>query len=84
MEPIPPLTKVFTLVLQEERQQSINQVFSYLLEPLVLGDSSQAFTNAHIGISASKPKHERPQCTYCVLQGHIVDRCYKLHGYLPR
>ena len=83
MEPIPPLTKVFTLVLQEERQRSINQGLSFLLEFLVLGYSSQASTNAHTGISASKPKHERPQCTYCGFQRHIVDRCYKLHGYPP-
>lgn len=81
MEPIPPLAKVFALVLQEERQRSINQGFSSLLQPLALGDSSQASANTHIGSSASKPKFERPQCTHCGLQGHAMDRCYKLHGY---
>lgn len=26
-------------------------------------------------------KGDRPLCTHCGLQGHTVDRCYKLHGY---
>ncbi|KAG7565217.1 Retrotransposon gag domain [Arabidopsis suecica] len=29
-----------------------------------------------------KPR-QRPVCTYCGLQGHIVTKCYKLHGYPP-
>ncbi|KAG7572108.1 Reverse transcriptase RNA-dependent DNA polymerase [Arabidopsis suecica] len=27
-----------------------------------------------------RPK-QRPICTYCGLQGHIITKCYKLHGY---
>ena len=26
-------------------------------------------------------KKERLLCTYCALTGHIVDKCYKFHGY---
>ena len=28
-------------------------------------------------------KKERPFCTYCNIPGHIIERCYKLHGYPP-
>lgn len=35
--------------------------------------------------SSSNPskKKDRPLCTYCNMQGHVVNRCYKLHGYPP-
>ena len=26
---------------------------------------------------------ERPVCTHCGKMGHIVDKCYKLHGFPP-
>ena len=28
-------------------------------------------------------KKGRPQCTHCGVMGHVVDKCYKLHGYPP-
>lgn len=30
----------------------------------------------------SYSKMERPICTHCEIVGHVVDKCYKLHGYL--
>lgn len=26
---------------------------------------------------------DRPFCTNCKLQGHMINKCYKLHGYPP-
>lgn len=31
----------------------------------------------------SSKKKERPFCTHCNIQGHTVERCYKLHGFPP-
>ncbi|KAK0593262.1 hypothetical protein LWI29_033784 [Acer saccharum] len=30
-----------------------------------------------------KGKRDRPLCTHCGIVGHVVDKCYKLHGYPP-
>ena len=30
---------------------------------------------------SNKAKSGRPQCTHCGALGHVVDKCYKLHGY---
>ena len=67
MEPLSPLSKVFSLVIQEEGQRSINNGISSLLEPLHLGNAGSASVNAHTGNSASKGKHERPKCSHCGL-----------------
>ncbi|KAJ9698652.1 hypothetical protein PVL29_007627 [Vitis rotundifolia] len=58
MEPLPLLLKVFALVIQEERQQSINNGVSSLLEPFHLGDAGFASVNANTGNSALKGKRE--------------------------
>ena len=31
----------------------------------------------------TKSKNGRPQCTHCEAMGHVVEKCYKLHGYPP-
>jgi hypothetical protein len=31
----------------------------------------------------SNARKERPLCTHCGLYGHIVEKCYKLHGFPP-
>ena len=28
-------------------------------------------------------KKDRPYCTHCKMQGHTIEKCYKLHGYPP-
>ena len=28
-------------------------------------------------------KKERPFCTHCNMSGYTIEKCYKLHGYLP-
>ncbi|CAL9217116.1 unnamed protein product [Arabidopsis halleri] len=30
-----------------------------------------------------RPRAPRPLCTHCGLSGHVIQKCYKLHGYPP-
>ena len=39
MNPLPPITKVFTLVVQEESQRPVNQGLSLSNDSQILGDS---------------------------------------------
>ncbi|CAL9240546.1 unnamed protein product, partial [Arabidopsis halleri] len=55
-----------------ESGYSVNQADNYLGNNEVIGAVSGGY----------KPR-QRPICTYCGLQGHLVTRCYKLHGYPP-
>ena len=56
MEPLPPLTKFFALVIQEKRQWNINDGSSSFKNLLVLGDSNSALANAHTSSVHSKGK----------------------------
>lgn len=82
MDPIPPVTKVFSLIIQEERQRTIGSKFNATMEI----SNAMAFALKHdFANNVNKfHKRERPYCTHCKYQGHTIDKCYKLHGYLPR
>ena len=79
---LPPVVKVFNLVVQEERQWSIRSRSSAPSDSMAFNASSPAHSVATAS-SHNKPRHERPICTHCGLTGHTVDRCYKLHGFPP-
>ena len=77
---LPPFSKVFTLVVQEEFQQYITHDTFSLFDPLTIQDSNPLATIV-VAARNSKPKWTRPLYIHCSIQGHIVNKCYKLHGY---
>lgn len=80
MDPLPPLTKVFSYVVQEDRQRAINNGVPIPTSAAMRDPSHSAAITVAANLSL-KPKRDRPFCTHCCLQGHIVDRCYKLHDF---
>ncbi|KAL5563330.1 hypothetical protein UlMin_033077 [Ulmus minor] len=74
---LPPINKVFSLVIQEERQRSMH--FSGSSLPPISASYGVASSN----YSAYKGKKDKPVCTHCGFFGHTVDKCYKIHGYPP-
>jgi hypothetical protein len=97
MDPLPPINKVFSLVVQHERQKEISGSLSTMNN-----NASTLFTKGP-SISPSPPSYhrptasssnprtgkpntiskDRPTCTHCGVYGHTVEKCYKLHGFLP-
>ena len=80
MEPLPSISKVFSLVVQEERQRQINSGSSLLPGSIAIAESSSPASISATNFT-QKTKRDRPLCTHCGIQGHTVDKCYKLHGY---
>ncbi|XP_052205378.1 uncharacterized protein LOC127810140 isoform X2 [Diospyros lotus] len=77
MDPIPPINKVFALVVQEENQRTI--LNSKVSDPVAL-----AVKHGMVKTDQNKSqKKERAICTHCGFHGHTIDKCYKLHGYPP-
>jgi len=79
---LPPINKVFSLVIQEERQRELCASFSFL------HDTAALLTKTDPSSSNSYPKQShfckpRPLCSHCGLLGHTIEKCYKLHGYPP-
>ena len=85
MDSLPSLSKVFTLVVQEERQRAVNLGLSPSMEPLTLVASNLPLANAtKTNFSPQLKSLERSLCSHYGLQGwYTIEKCYKLHGYPP-
>lgn len=88
-DPIPSITKVFPLIIQEECQRSIlsNQFFKGVDTVSNMAFMNRNDTNKKPSLTpAAGPRHREKIglfCTHCNLHGHTIDKCYKLHGYPP-
>ncbi|KAK2371611.1 hypothetical protein QL285_084537 [Trifolium repens] len=71
MDPLPPLNKVFSMVLQHERQSNLPSL-----------DDSKALINA----AKTGKNHSggaKRVCSFCGKDNHTVDNCFKKHGIPP-
>lgn len=80
VDPLPPVNKVFSLVIQEERQRELCASSSFV------HDTSALLSKADSSSSTPYPKQphfrkQRPTCTHCGLLGHNIDKCYKLRSF---
>ncbi|KAG2273893.1 hypothetical protein Bca52824_056448 [Brassica carinata] len=92
IKPIPPIEEVFNLVTQDERQKNIkpstwvdNIVFQNSTSELDQSTYSGPVENAAYAAVNNNNYRSRPRpiCTHCGIAGHIVQKCFKLHGYPP-
>lgn len=78
MDPLPSINRTFSLIVQGEKQKSIHNdvhhsiVFVAKASTQNRGKPQNNFKNNN---------HDRPFCTHCKLQGHMIDKCHKLHIY---
>jgi hypothetical protein len=88
MEPLPPINKVFSMVMQHERQFASSQSVLELDEGKALVNASDARRSygAGRGKAGSNNKNNKKSnryCTFCGKDNHIVDNCYRKHGFPP-
>ncbi|XP_073049302.1 uncharacterized protein [Primulina eburnea] len=82
MEPLPVISKTFSLVVQEERQRSIHHDASVNLPDQFNTPNVAAVRGAPI-IKGTKFDRPVSVCSHCHFPNHTVDKCYKLHRYPP-
>jgi hypothetical protein len=89
IDPLPPINKVFSLIIQEERQRqiissvgSLNHNTAAMLTT-ASQNQSQGSKISTQGYKSASTRKERPKCTHCGILGHTIDKCYKIHGYPP-
>lgn len=84
MDPIPVISKIFSLVVQEERQRSIySDITGISMDRSILNTPA---ANATVGKSPHFNKEaggnfDKPLCSHCHAPGHTIDKFYRVHGY---
>ncbi|PNX86491.1 retrovirus-related Pol polyprotein from transposon TNT 1-94, partial [Trifolium pratense] len=82
MDPLPPINKVFSLVLQHERQciSPESDDSTILVNDARSTPSSSGYKQSTQSSSGSKPPRK---CTYCGMNNHFVENCFKKNGVPP-
>ncbi|XP_075665179.1 uncharacterized protein LOC142634810 [Castanea sativa] len=83
MDPIPSLSKVYSLMIQEETQKAITSPSTVKVDSTALVAKIPNLGNNLVGNSVGTKGKEKPICTHCGKIGHTVDKCYRLHGFPP-
>lgn len=84
MDPLPAVNRIFSMVIQHERQLHI---------PPTTADDPNSFVNAAGGPSSVKSRggsrsqpnktSSNKRCAYCHRSGHTINECWGKHGYPP-
>lgn len=88
IKPFPSIEDVFNMITQDERQNAIkpsSKTDSVVFQTTGSDLHAEPFDNP---VFASRHQHgyrpkQRPLCTHCGQYGHIVQKCFKIHGYPP-
>ncbi|XP_019229907.1 PREDICTED: uncharacterized protein LOC109210885 [Nicotiana attenuata] len=96
MTPIPNIDKAYSLLLQEERQRSIQPTMNSPMDSSSFNASTQKFgqysgqskMNFNLNTGGGKRNNTAKGsdrrnmfCSYCQRAGHTIERCFKIHGY---
>ncbi|KAH0672002.1 hypothetical protein KY284_023089 [Solanum tuberosum] len=88
MNPLPNMAQAFSLLVQDEQQREIKPSNHFNVDSTALhvgsGKPSQPyktnFSSNHPRIGSQIPYKDR-FCNYCRRTGHLMEKCYQLHGY---
>jgi hypothetical protein len=87
MDPLPPINKVFSMVIQYERKFVTSNSGMDLEDSKVSVNDSDSRRSQGRGKGGyngqSNSGSKKRYCTYCGQDNHIVDNCYKKHGLPP-
>ncbi|XP_023887752.2 uncharacterized protein LOC111999870 [Quercus suber] len=76
MDPFPSMSKVYSLISQEESHKSAGHGVSGSSQ----SDTMAMYVNSKGSFKGNGRKERR---THCNMAGHTIEKCYKLHGYPP-
>ncbi|BAT76916.1 hypothetical protein VIGAN_01498400 [Vigna angularis var. angularis] len=95
MDPMPPISKIFSYVVQQERQVMSNNFLNGLeikhVAAVGIVTCSYCGKNGHNesvcfkkhGFPANKNTTGKKICSHCEKAGHTIEVCYRKHGFPP-
>ena len=102
MIPLPSISQVYSMLIQEENQREIRTSGHFLTDSASLAveacrpqqfykrkmDKIDTFSSKTASIDQGRfEKNEGRKsglfCNYCKKPGHVIEKCYRLHGFPP-
>jgi len=83
IDPLPSINKVFSLVIQEERQHMISSASLSFNQNITALLTKTMSSNRFVGNKSLHIRKDRPICSHCGISSHTVEKCYRIHGFPP-
>ncbi|XP_019184788.1 PREDICTED: uncharacterized protein LOC109179747 [Ipomoea nil] len=95
MDPVPTMEKVLNMALKLERKinNSVNHKNNEVIQSNAVQHDPNQYVDEQNAVAMVIGNNKRrfsnnggksvPKCTYCGMNGHTIDKCYKKHGYPP-
>ncbi|XP_045820014.1 uncharacterized protein LOC123913341 [Trifolium pratense] len=86
MDPLPPINKVFSSILQHERQFVPHNAGLDVEDSKVLvnaSDNRRSQGRGKGGFNGQSGPFKKKYCTYCGKDNHVIENCFKKHGFPP-
>ncbi|CAM8954310.1 unnamed protein product [Rhodiola kirilowii] len=80
-DPLPPLNKVYSLVIQEERLKTVVTSREFPTDSLALAARSHSKSANSSSQTSSSQSRKTFVCSHCGKKGHDKTSCYKLIGF---
>ncbi|KAA8524565.1 hypothetical protein F0562_010988 [Nyssa sinensis] len=77
LDPLPSVTRVFSLIQQQECQHSLIQ-HSPFLDTMALAINRPFLTSKMSNSFKPNPKKDRPYCTHCKITDYTLESCFKI------
>ncbi|KAI4338337.1 hypothetical protein L6164_016677 [Bauhinia variegata] len=81
MRPLPDTRKAHALLLQQERQVDVATKRETNVSHHAMQSSHAAQLNRAPTMQENRPPKRQLKCSYCERDGHLIDRCFYLHGF---
>jgi hypothetical protein len=83
IDPLPSINKVFSLIIQEERQRMISSSsISFKQNTTALFTKTMSPTR-FAGNKSLHIRKNQPICSHYGIFGHTVEKCYRIYGFPP-
>ncbi|XP_019149892.1 PREDICTED: uncharacterized protein LOC109146696 [Ipomoea nil] len=91
LDPLPDIHRVFVMAEKSERQMNlvhmtgleVSHANATQSDPVPSEETIAAVNYSNGRKYMNNNTHTRSKCTYCGMNGHMVEKCYKKHGYPP-
>jgi hypothetical protein len=89
MEPLPLFNKIFTIILQDERQRQIFALGAFTRSRNLFPKSATLMSMAQVPFNRgnfrqnSNVRKDKPTCNRCGIVSHTIKKCYKTNGFPP-
>ena len=85
MSPLPSLSQIYSLLVQEEKQRQVRSGLQFQAEVTSFSATTGAGSGGNVAKSVAPRRTDGRRsslfCEHNSRSGHIVDRCYEIHGY---